>query len=146
MYDTMLFTQNVSIDAKSRLFLPAKNTGVEPGEKLYLFYTEDRLGVIIRSEKSIQELGKKYIEADPKEREQKLEELGDFLLSSVGMVTVDGQGRVGLGVDLCSELNLFGSSFFVGCFDEIRVYPDKELCVQCMQNKKHEKTKILINK
>ena len=72
MNEAMLFAKEISVDAKGRVFLPAKNTGVKPGEKLYLFYSEDHSSVIVRSEKSIQSLGQKYINADPREREEKL--------------------------------------------------------------------------
>ena len=143
MNEAMLFAKEISVDAKGRVFLPAKNTGVKPGEKLYLFYSEDHSSVIVRSEKSIQSLGQKYINADPREREEKLGELGDFLFNSIGIITVDGQGRVGLGIDVCAEANLIGSAFVVGCFDELRVYPNKEVYQQSMQAKKDAKLKQL---
>ena len=143
MNEAMLFTKEIAVDAKGRAFLPAKNTGIKPGEKLYLFYSEDRSSVIVRSEKSIQDLGKNFVSANPKEREEKLEELGDFLFNSIGIITVDGQGRVGLGIDVCAEANLIGSAFVVGCFDELRVYPNKEVYQQSMQAKKDAKQKQL---
>lgn len=146
MFDTMLFTKTISVDAKGRCFLPAKNTGVESGEKLYLFYSDDRNCVIARSEESIQRLGRKYIDADPREREEKLEELGDFLFNSIGIVSVDKQGRLGLGVEVCAEANLFGSAFVVGCFDEVRFYANEEVYQECMQAKKDAKLKQLGSK
>ena len=42
MNDNMLFTRNVSLDEKGRMFFIGRYTGVEPGEKLYLFYSEER--------------------------------------------------------------------------------------------------------
>ena len=141
MFDTMLFTKTISVDQKGRCFLPVKNTGVESGEKIYLFYSDDNRCVIARSEESILRMGKKYIDADPKEREEKLEELGDFLLSGIGIASVDKQGRLGLGVEVCAEANLVGSIFVVGCFDEIRFYASKEVYQECMQTRKNVKNK-----
>lgn len=146
MNEAMLFTRTIQIDPKGRFILPAKNTGVKAGEKIYLFYSEDRSSIIVRSEKSIQALGQKYINADPKEREQRLEELGDFLFNSIGVVTVDSQKRIGLGVSVCAEANLIGSAFVVGCFDELRIYPSEEAYKESIQAKKDAKLKQLGSK
>ena len=146
MYDTMLFTKTINFDQKGRFFLPAKNVGLEAGEKIYLFYSDDHSCVIARSEESIQRLGRKYIDADPKEREEKLEELGDFLINSIGVVTVDGQKRLSLGIKVCAEAKLIGSAFVVGCFDELRFYPSKEAYQESLQAKKDAKLKQLGSK
>ena len=143
MNDNMLFTRNVSLDEKGRMFFIGRYTGVEPGEKLYLFYSEERDSVIVRSEKSIKNIKNKYIDLSPGEREKKLEELGDFFLNSIGITQVDKSGRVSLGINVCAELGLFESVFVVGCFDEIRIYPNKEVYLESLKAKRASKLKQL---
>lgn len=147
MYDTMLFTKHdATVDEKGRIFLPVKKTGLVENENVYLFYSEHRDCIIIRSEESIKKIGSKYIDADPKEREEKLEELGTFFFNSIGNVKATKDGRITLGIEACANVNLVGTAFIVGCFDEIRVYPSEEVYLESIQSKKDIKIKQLGSK
>ena len=133
--DLILGTKEVLVE-RSRMFLPVKMTGCESGEKLYMFYSSNHDCIIIQSEKKVYEIGKKYMNADMETRENELAVFGDYFLNFIGFSVVDKQKRIGLGVDVCCEIGIKDSAFVVGCFDELRVYPNKDLYMESIQNKK----------
>lgn len=135
MNEMMIFKITMQVDKRGRIFLPSKESGVEPGENVYLFYSEGNDSIIIKSEKKVYELSRKYVDADPKEREEKLAEINEFISSCVGAVKVDSQKRIVLGQKVCSDLHLGDSVFLVGCFDEIRLYPSEEVYEQIVSTK-----------
>ena len=143
MNDNMLFTKQCTIDNKGRLFLSTKNTGIKSGEKIYLFYSDERDCIIVRSEECIRNIGSQYNGCNPKEKEEKLVELGDFFFNCIGTTIVDKQGRINVGVEACSEVNIVGSAFAIGCFDEVRLYSSADVYRASIIAKRENKLKTL---
>lgn len=122
-FTPIMGTATHNLDAKNRIFIPAKHREALGSSFVIFPNIKDRRSLVISSVEYLRELMNKIRNAPKLSGEQKAQMI-NYLNGNGDTLTPDSQGRVVIASSLVSFAGLGGATVIHGCFDHAEIWAE----------------------